>query len=350
MKYVQHLTACAPRTARLHVAVIAATLGRAVLATEFDDFAPDKTGTTNVAPLLQEAVRVAAKSDRILILAPGRYWIAEPVVIQGNGFTLSARFPVTACSVVLSGYGAHVPMEARTGTNAPARPEALVRVLQSYSLTIAGISFEHAIAGIEGAPFIAASRIERCGFTHCDFGIAASPIQVVTIGGCTFYDGRFGVRGGERAGPSLDRSNLVNIYDCVFRQMTEWGIQVEGSPTNVRDCNFESSSGGAVELLDCYVANVTGGYFEGCGRNSPALISVAKSQLDLGGQLNLFGNQINVNGAPSLIRVGKGLRLHAYDNRVNVSHTTGQRFVTAEDAPGPSLRYENNVLDDPAVP
>lgn len=337
------------RVLRLAVALAVLAVGRSVCATNFDAFAPDKTGATNVSTLLQEAVRVAAKTDRLLILSPGRYWLAEPVTVQGNGITLAADMPVTASSVVLSGYGAHVPTRDRTGTNAPPRPTALLQVVKpAYNLTVAGITFEHALAGVTGV--VAASRFEKCAFANCDLGVSGDPLQIVMFSSCAFAGGRIGIRGGEPAGPGLDRSNLVNIYDCTFRGQTGWAVEIEGSPTNIRDCDFEGCPGGAIHLLDIYVANVTGSYFEGCGRDGPALIRVGQSQLALGGQLNFFGNQVNHNQAGTIFHITRGYRLHAYDNQIAVAFSGGQQFVTADDLPGPHLRCEDNRIQDPAIP
>ncbi len=350
--HASHSIHTPPRHARLlrwAVALIVLTVSHSAFATNFDDFAPDKTGATNVSALLQEAVRVAARTDRLLILSPGRYWVSEPVTVRGNGITLASSMPVAASSVVLSGYGAHVPPEDRTGTNAPPRPAAILQTVKpAYNLTVAGITFEHAMAGVTGV--VAVSRFEKCAFANCDLGVSGDPLQIVMFSSCAFAGGRIGIHGGEPAGRGLDRSNLVNIYDCTFRGQTGWAVQIEGSPTNIRDCDFEGCPGGAIHLLDIYVANVTGSYFEGCGRAGPALIRVGQSQLALGGQLNFFGNQVNHNQAGTIFHVTRGYRLHAYDNQIAVAYSKGQQFVTADDHPGPHLRYENNRVQDPAIP
>ena len=131
---------------------------------------------------------------------------------------------------------------------------------------IAGITFEHSIIGIEGDYCIAASKIKNCNFYNCDYGIKADPIQIVTISGCRFSHGKFGIRGRDggrfltprpgQKGPRRNRSNLVNIYDCTFGFFSEYAIQIEGSPVNIRDCDFEANTGGAIQLFDIYVSNI----------------------------------------------------------------------------------------------
>jgi len=321
-------------------------------ASDFGTYKPDKTGATDVSGILQEAIDAAMASDKILVLPPGRYWVAKPVTIHGNGFTLCSQYPVTASAVVLQGYKGKLSPSKLSNGQGPDKPEAIIKVKKpSYGLRIAGISFHYATAGVAGAPAIACARITNCGFSYCDYGLKGEPLQIVTVVACGFSHGKYGIRGRDSDAPGFNRSNLVNIYDCTFRQFSEYGVQVEGSPTNIRDCDFEHSTGGAVDLLDIYVSNIQGSYLEGCGDAEHPLIRVSPCQFppEHVGQLNVYGNQINVNGSSSLIHVGKGAKLHAYDNRVAVKLSKGQVFVEAE-TPGPHIRHEQNIIRDPAIP
>lgn len=320
--------------------------------TEFDTYKPDKTGMTDVSEILQQAVEQAAKTDKILVLSPGKYWISKPVNIQGNGFTVSSKYPVSTSLVVLQGYKAGTAKKVLQSSDSPPKPEAFFNIKKpSYNLTVAGIAFDYAMVGIKGDYALACAKIKNCVFTNCDYGIKADPIQIVTISGCGFNSGKFGIRGRDMEGPRLNRSNLINIYDCTFRSFSEYAIQIEGSPTNIRDCDFEHNQGGAVELLDNYVSNIVGCYFESSSDEHHPLIRISPCQLQEkhNGQLNIYGNQINTNNGKMHIYVAKGCKLHAYDNRVATSLSKGQVFVHAEQ-PGPQINVENNIISDPTIP
>lgn len=76
-------------------------------ATDFDAYGPDKSGKTDVSSLLQKAVADAMASDKLLQIAPGKYWVASPVLLDRcNGLTIASLNPYSAKSVVLQGVSA----------------------------------------------------------------------------------------------------------------------------------------------------------------------------------------------------------------------------------------------------
>jgi len=328
---------------------------------DFDAYKPDKSGKTDVSDILQEAVSNAAMTDKVLLLSPGRYWLAKPVVIQFNNMIISSKITVSPAAVYLQGYQTGPSRETLITPEAPAKTEAILVAQKTHHLTIVGITFEHSVVGIKGDHAIALSKIINCAFFNCDYGIKAEPLQVVTISGSSFDHGKFGILardGGQfvkprpgTKGPRRNRSNLVYIHDCTFRRLSEYAVEIEGSPTNVRDCLFENSDGGAIRLFDIYVSNIVGCYFEGSAMKGNPLISVSPFQLPEGhnGQLNVYGNQINACGGEAIIHVGKGSQLHVYDNRVAVSSSKGQVLVKAEES-GEHIKSENNITRDSSIP
>ncbi len=324
----------------------------AARATVFSTYSPDTSGKEDVSALLQKAVNDAIATDKVLRIPPGTYWIASPVTLTTNGLTVTSTNPFHAGNVILRGSPAGTKPGTTPAEGAERKPIFLTRK-PVYSLTIVGITFTDASVGVAGDPSMAVTYFLNCAFHHCDAGVSGDPIQIATFDRCHFTACGYGIRGRSPRRPaSLNRSNLVNIYDSTFRACRDWAIQIEGSPVNIRDCDFEGNTGGVLELLDLYVGTVEGSYFEGNGGNGEKpMIRLAPDQLpgEHNGQLALRGNQINANHNAALIEIVNGSKLHAYDNRAAVKLSAGQVLIET-DGPEENISLDHNIIRDPAIP
>lgn len=337
--------------------------GSLAQATEFASYHPDASGATDVSDLLQKALTDAAQGDKVLVIEPGKYLLAKPVSLNGlNGVTVASRVPHSAN---VHFFGPPPADGASTWPQAPAPPaEGAPRFAADleapagrglfevsavvYGMTWVGISFSQAYAGLLGHPRgFGGTTFRHCAFSKLQVGIWGKPIQIATFDSCSFSNVGVGILG-RSPKERLDRSNLIRVYSSSFTAVKDAGIRVEGSPVNVRDCNFESCPGSALNLMDLIVGTVEGCYFEA---NASTLITVGPHRLParFQGQLIVRGNQFNSNGGPALIEVLPGGRLHSYDNAVGIRTPQGQVYVAHSNEEG-RVRIEDVTTWDLSQP
>ncbi len=294
--------------------------GRICWATSFDQYNPDKTGKTDVSGPLDMALKDAAGSDKRLVISPGRYLVASPVILPGH------------VSIVAPDGGVQL-----NGT-----PENdIFQVRRNHGNCLEDISFSNckrAIAAV-GDGYFAVAYVRRCSFANCGAGVDASPVQLVSFVDCSFSSCGYGIRGGKGYG---GRSNGVYIYHTVFSRISDWAIEIEGSPTHIMDCDFEGCDGGGIALFDSMVSTIEGCYFEGMSkeRNNDILVGNRRLSTRL---VIVRGNQFNGVHSQRRIIVTNDNGAHIYDNFAYLKK--GQILV--DYAPeNKNVRVENNSIEN----
>jgi len=289
-------------------------LGSNALGTDLAAYKPDKTGKTDVSGIVARALADAAKSDRVLAVPPGTYLLAKPV-----------------------SFASHVSIIAPLGRavfRGANRQTDLFRCGRNHGNVFRGLSFTNCRRAItcEGDGYFATADVIDCSFSNCASGVEFPCIQSVSFTRCRFSMCDYGVRGRRGYG---GRSNLVIFTRCSFSRIREWGIEIEGSPTNIRDCNFEGCSGGGIHLLDAMVATVEGCYFEANAKTGHEDIRVSKARLH-NGVVTIRDNQFNHCFCDDRISVSGPSGAHVYDNFVYL--TAGQRLVANRSARADDVR------------
>jgi len=289
-------------------------------AIEFSAYSPDITGESDVSPSLKQALQDAYKGDGVLRVSPGKYLLAKGVAISPH-VTISC------------GQGTAVFRGVDKQTD-------LFLFGKNQGNRFEGLNFQHCRKAFScvGDGYIATARFARCGFSDCEIGVDGTPIQVVTFEECAFSKCAYGIREGRGYG---GRSNMVVVTRSSFTFCSEWGVEVEGSPANIRDCNFESCEGGGIAFVDAMVGTVEGCYFEAVGkeRNLDVLISAARLRT---GIVSIRNNQFNSGFAQNRVVVDKNNGAHVYDNFVYVR--ADQTFVK-DDSTTARVRVHDNFLE-----
>ena len=283
--------------------VCAFSLTGSALGTDLDTYKPDKTGKTDVSDVLAGAIADAAKSDHVLSVPPGTYLLRKPVKFPGH---LSIIAPL-----------------GRAVFKGATRETDLFTCWRNHGNVFKGLSFTNCRRAItcEGDGYFASAYVVDCAFSNCTSGMDLPCIQGVSFTRCLFTKCDYGVRGRRGYG---GRSNLVIFTRCSFSRIREWGIEIEGSPTNIRDCNFEGCTGGGIHLLDAMVATVEGGYYEGNAKTKHEDIRISRARLH-NGLVTIRNNQFNCCYCDDRISISGPSGAHIYDNFVYLR--AGQRLV-----------------------
>ena len=301
-------------------ALFVAGLARGVLAIEFDDFGPDKSGRTNCAPALTKALYATTNFDRVLHFSPGIYTLSEPVYLLPRVTLIGGPGPV-----VIRG---------------DTRQTDLLHTWKNHGNSIKGISFEHCykVLTCEGNGFFASANVEDCSFTDCWAGLDFPSIQLVSFNRCSFASCRYGIRG--QHGPA-GRANGVNLNQCSFLKIGEWAVQIEGGPTAIRDSIFEYSDGGGVYLMDAMSALIEGCRFEAMAITGHWDIAISAAQI-FNGVVSVRGNQFMEPGPSDRILVKGQSGVHIYDN---FAHVEAGANLIRNNAERSEVRVEGNFLE-----
>jgi len=301
--------------------LLATALAGRAAATEFDTYTPDKTGATDCSGALAQALKDTAAGDKVLTISPGTYLLAKPVALPSH---LSIIAPLGRATL--------------KGAN---RETDLLHCWRNQGNVLKGLNFTNCRRAItcEGDGYFATAKVIDCGFSNCDAGVDLPCVQVVAFTRCRFTKANYGVRGRRGYG---GRSNFVIFNDCRFSRMAQWAIEIEGSPTSVRDCDIEGCAGGGIHLLDAMVALVEGCYFEGVAkeRNSDVGISVARLHT---GIVTVRNNQFNSGHADDRIVITGNSGAHIYDNFAYL--VGGQRFVRDESTRAAAVQIDRQFVE-----
>ena len=282
------------------------------LATDFENYNPDKTGQTNCSALLTKAL--ADTRDGCLDIAAGKYLLESPVTLKG--ITIQA-------------------LHGRATFTGPNKDTDLFLVPRVFNIKLVNLGFTNAKRAISSAPspdgkegYFAGAQVIGCSFFDLIAGVDCTCIQIVWFRNCAFSRLDYGVRGVRGYG---GRSNGVYLEDCTFDFCNQWAVFVEGSPTVVRSCMFHGSKGGAVFLCDAYVATIENCYMEGMGMmqdtenpDGHETVHIGKRAFGATGIVTIRENQFNSCGGPVRIVVEDGCGLAAEHNFFLLNTKTSQ--------------------------
>lgn len=291
-------------------------------ATDLDSFSPDKTGKNDSSEAISLALKKAAKTDKFLRFSPGKYLIKRPVIIP-------PYITITAVPGTVTLIGKD-------------RNSSIFLFKRNHGNKIIGLNFQNAgkAIGCIGDGYFATARVIDCNFSNCKYGVYATPVQLVAFVRCNFSNCDYGLKGLRGYG---GRSNGVYILQCSFSKCKEWCVEIEGSPTNIRDSDFESCEGGGIRILDAMVATVEGCYFEAVGKEKNRDIEISPLHLHTG-VVSIRNNQFNSVFSENRILISKNGKVHIYDNFVYLRKN--QKFVKCEED-NKNVLVENNFFEGP---